>query len=147
MIFKRLTNSEDKIYEKAMELYSKSFSIYEQRLPEMRGRGCGAQALSLLGERKKTVILEIDPPNDEVSVRRKAFYERAGYRANPFEHIHPPYHSEYKGHRLVVMTCPTTISENEYKNFNSYLENVVMKNNITGIFRHFQQTTTNFLSC
>ena len=67
MIFKRLTNSEDKIYEKAMELYSKSFSIYEQRLPEMRGRGCGAQALSLLGERKKTVILEIDPPNDEVS--------------------------------------------------------------------------------
>ena len=121
MIFKRLTNSEDKIYEKAMELYSKSFSIYEQRLPEMRGRGCGAQALSLLGER------EIDPPNDEVSVRRKAFYERAGYRANPFEHIHPPYHSEYKGHRLVVMTCPTTISENEYKNFNSYLENVVMK--------------------
>lgn len=127
MIFKRLTNSEDKIYEKAMELYSKSFSIYEQRLPEMRGRGCGAQALSLLGERKKTVILEIYPPNDEVSVRRKAFYERAGYRANPFEHIHPPYHSEYKGHRLVVMTCPTTISENEYKNFNSYLENVVMK--------------------
>lgn len=93
---------------------------------------------------KKTVILEIDPPNDDVSVRRKAFYERAGYRANPFEHIHPPYHSEYKGHRLVVMTCPTAISENEYKNFNSYLENVVMKNNITRIFRHFQQTTTNF---
>lgn len=78
-------------------------------------------------ERKKTVILEIDPPNDEVSVRRKAFYERAGYRANPFEHIHPPYRNEYKGHRLVVMTCPAAISENEYKNFNSYLENVVMK--------------------
>lgn len=42
------------------------------------------------------------------------------------------------------MTCPTAISENEYKNFNSYLENVVMKNNITEIFRHFKQTTTNF---
>ena len=47
----------------------------------MRGRGYGAQALSLLGERKKTVILEIDPPNDEVSARRKAFYERAGYKS------------------------------------------------------------------
>lgn len=34
-----------------------------------------------VGERKKTVILEIDPPNDEVSVRRKAFYERAGYKS------------------------------------------------------------------
>ena len=127
MIFKRLTNSEDKIYEKWVVwkgLRIKSPHPY----PISDGR-------------KKA---EIDPPNDDVSVRRKAFYERAGYRANPFEHIHPPYHSEYKGHRLVVMTCPTAISENEYKNFNSYLENVVMKNNITGIFRHFQQTTTNF---
>lgn len=51
MIFKRLTNSEDKIYEKAMELYSKSFPIYEQRLPEMRGRGYGAQILSFSARR------------------------------------------------------------------------------------------------
>lgn len=57
----------------------------------------------------------------------RLFMSVPGTRANPFEHIHPPYHSEYKGHRLVVMTCPTAISENEYKNFNSYLENVVMK--------------------
>lgn len=57
-----------------MELYSKSFPIYEQRLPEMRGRGYGAQALSFSASAKKTVILEIDPPNDEVSVRRKAFF-------------------------------------------------------------------------
>lgn len=47
-------------------------------LPEMRGRGYGAQTLSLLGERKKTVILEIDPPNNEVSVRRKAFMSAPG---------------------------------------------------------------------
>ena len=127
MIFKRLTNSEDKIYEKAMELYSKSFpNIWTAAARDARTRLRRAGTL-LLGERKKTVILEIDPPNDEVYARRKAFYERAGYRANPFEHIHPPYHSEYKGHRLVVMTCPAAISENEYKNFNSYLENVVMK--------------------
>ncbi len=57
----------------------------------------------------------------------RLFMSVPGTRANPFEHIHPPYHSEYKGHRLVVMTCPTAISENEYKNFNSYLENVVIK--------------------
>lgn len=147
MIFKRLTNSEDKIYEKAMELYSKSFPIYEQRLPEMRGRGYGAQTLSFSASAKKTVILEIDPPNDEVSARRKAFYERAGYRANPFDHIHPPYHSEYKGHRLVVMTYPAAISENEYKNFNSYLENMVMKKIISrGFFVIFNKQRQNFLS-
>lgn len=53
MIFKRLTNSEDKIYEKVMELYSKSFTIYEQRLPEMCGHGCGAQALSFSASAKR----------------------------------------------------------------------------------------------
>lgn len=42
----------------------------------------------------------------------RLFMSVPGTRANPFEHIHPPYHSEYKGHRLVVMTCPTAISEN-----------------------------------
>lgn len=58
MIFKRLTNSEDKIYEKAMELYSKSFPIYEQRLPEMRGRGYGAQALSFSASAKRRSFSE-----------------------------------------------------------------------------------------
>lgn len=36
-----------------MELYSKSFPIYEQRLPEMRGRGYGAQALSFSASAKR----------------------------------------------------------------------------------------------
>lgn len=35
-----------------MELYSKSFPIYEQRLPEMRGRGYGAQTLSFSASAK-----------------------------------------------------------------------------------------------
>ncbi len=127
MIFKRLTNSEDKIYEKAMELYSKSFPIYEQRLPEMRGRGYGAQALSFSASAKRRSFSESTRLRTKYPPAARLFMSAPGTRANPFEHIHPPYHSEYKGHRLVVMTCPAAISENEYKNFNSYLENVVMK--------------------
>lgn len=126
MIFKRLTNSEDKIYEKRWSSIQRAFLYMNSGCPKCADAAT-ARRHSPSRRAQKTVILEIDPPNDEVSARRKAFYERAGYRANPFEHIHPPYHSEYKGHRLVVMTCPTAISENEYKNFNSYLENVVMK--------------------
>lgn len=36
-----------------MELYSKSSPIYEQRLPEMRGRGYGAQTLSFSASAKR----------------------------------------------------------------------------------------------
>ena len=71
-------------------------------------------------------ILEIDTPVDEVSIHRKAFYERAGYKANEFEHIHPPYHEEYPGHRLVVMSYPQQLTKAGYYSFNQYLSAAVM---------------------
>ena len=47
--------------------------------PEIRGRGIGAEALALLAQSGKKIILEIDPPVDEISRRRRNFYERAGF--------------------------------------------------------------------
>lgn len=47
-------------------------------LPQLRGQHCGSRALELLEQRGKPVILEIDPPIDDISLRRKGFYERAG---------------------------------------------------------------------
>ncbi|MDD3409363.1 MAG: GNAT family N-acetyltransferase [Eubacteriales bacterium] len=94
--------------------------------PELRGRGCGARALALLKERGKTVILEIDPPVDEVSIRRKGFYERAGFCENAFAHVHPPYHSDCAGHELVVLSCPGALTKDEYERFGRYLRETVM---------------------
>lgn len=105
-------------------IYVEHFCI----LPKLRGRRYGQQALALLQSYGKTVILEIDPPVDPVSIRRKGFYERCGYRPNPFPHVHPPYHVNCDGHKLVIMTCPREISRAEYDAFNRYLQTVVMKN-------------------
>ena len=69
-------------------------------LPHLRGHACGSRALALLGGRGKTVILEIDPPADDVSLRRRGFYERAGFHENPYRHVHPPYHAGNRGHVL-----------------------------------------------
>ena len=98
-------------------IYIEHFCI----LPEMQ------KALELLGGEQKTVILEIDPPTDDVSVHRKQFYERSGYQANRYSHVHPPYKKGFKGHDLVVMSSPDQLSEAEYRAFNSYLSAVVMK--------------------
>ena len=95
--------------------------------PEMRNHNYGQRVLSLLNERRKCVILEIDPPVDEVSIRRKGFYERAGYRLNEYEHVHPPYRSGHDGHRLVLMSCPTRLTEEEYLRFDRYLQETVMR--------------------
>lgn len=95
-------------------------------LPGLRGQGLGQKALRLLAEQGKTIILEIDPPVDDISKRRKGFYERVGFRANPYAHVHPPYHEEYGGHDLVVMSLPGQLSQAEYDGFARYLADTVM---------------------
>lgn len=69
-------------------------------LPEMRGRGYGERALSEIAEKGKKVILEIDPPEDDISRRRKRFYERYGFVENPYRHIHPRIAVKTPGTRL-----------------------------------------------
>lgn len=95
-------------------------------LPELRGRGHGARALELLADEGARVILEIDPPVDEISLRRRAFYEHCGFQANEFAHIHPAYHRDCAGHELVVMSNPGMLTGEEYRAFDGYLESVVM---------------------
>ncbi len=110
-------------WETKENIYVEHFCI----LPEMRNKHYGQKALELLCQRKKTVILEIDPPSDAVSVRRKSFYERCGFVENPYTHVHPPYHEGRVGHGLVIMSSPGKITQTEYNAFRHYLEAHVMK--------------------
>lgn len=96
-------------------------------VPELRGRGIGAQALAQLNAQGVPVILEIDPPVDEISVRRQHFYERCGFVRNPFSHIHPPYRAGYAGHPLVVMSSPEPLTQEAYSRFAQYLGETVME--------------------
>ena len=94
--------------------------------PELRGRRYGAKALEELGRDGKTVVLEIDPPVDEISIRRQHFYERCGFARNPFSHVHPPYRKGFQGHPLVVMSAPEALSQEAYDRFAQYLQHTVM---------------------
>ena len=95
-------------------------------LPAMRNRHYGQRILHAY--QKTPLILEIDPPADNISLRRKGFYERCGFVENPYAHIHPPYHSGNAGHELVVMSSPKMLRPEEYEKFRCYLQGVVMKN-------------------
>lgn len=92
----------------------------------LRGQRYGERALALLAAVGKPVILEIDPPADDISVRRLGFYRRAGYRDNPFVHVHPPYHPENKGHALMVLSYPHALTPEAYAAFAAYLGREVM---------------------
>ena len=104
-------------------LYVEHFCI----LPELRNRHYGQHILTELSKQGKAIILEIDLPVDEISVRRKGFYERCGFAENPYPHVHPPYHKGNHGHALVVMSCPEKITPEEYAAFDMYLRGETMR--------------------
>lgn len=109
-------------WETADFLYVEHFCM----LPTLRGQGGGARALDCLAQRGKPVILEIDPPVDEISQRRRGFYLRSGFCENPFAHVHPPYRQAYPGHALVVLSQPQPLTEDGYRAFAAYLQDTVM---------------------
>lgn len=92
----------------------------------MRGHGLGTLILAELAKKNKPIILEIDPLTDDVAVRRKGFYERCGYVANGFAHIHPPYQAANHGHALIVMSHPRALSQAEFDTFTVDLREKVM---------------------
>lgn len=94
--------------------------------PTMRGHGLGTLILAELAKKSKPIILEIDPLTDDVAVRRKGFYERCGYIANGFAHVHPPYQAANHGHALIVMSHPRALSQAEFDTFTVDLREKVM---------------------
>lgn len=92
----------------------------------LRGQQYGSRALAYLCGQGKPVILEIDPPVDDVAIRRQRFYEHLGFVANPYPHVHPPYRDGLSGHSLVIMSYPAAIDEALYDTFLRHLTVTVM---------------------
>ena len=109
-------------WEAASFLYVEHFAI----LPERRGQGDGSRVLHALRQSPKPIILEIDPPEDETSIRRRDFYLRAGFCQNAAEHIHPAYRKACAPHRLVLLSAPAPLEAGEIGAFQSYLRETVM---------------------
>ena len=78
--------------------------------PVLRGHNYGARILYDLCRRAGRVILEIDPPEDEISRRRRGFYLR------------PP-----QPHRLMVMSYPEAISPAEFEAFRTFARGVAVE--------------------
>ena len=95
-------------------------------LPQLRGQHCGSRALELLEQRGKPVILEIDPPVDDISIRRRHFYERLGFVANPYEYIHPSFRKPFTPHQLILMSYPGPLTYDEARGFADFVRETVL---------------------
>lgn len=97
--------------------------------PELRGQNKGSELLEDFAKfALKPVILEIDPPTDQISKKRLNFYERLDYKTNPYIHFHPAYREELVPHELIVLSRNKELTKGEYYDFYDDLCNIVMKN-------------------
>lgn len=84
---------------------------------ELRGQGVGTIFLEgFIKEINKQIILEVDPPIDEVSIKRIKFYEHLGFVLNDFDYTQPSYHKNGVGVDMKIMSLnkPLTKSEFDY---------------------------------
>lgn len=107
------------------KLYVEHFAVN----PAMRGKNVGSRIMREFIEDNKgrTIVLEIEPPEDDTTRRRLAFYERLGFRDTGFIYMHPSY-SKKDGvpHRLQVLSYPEAISEQELDRFREFMFNRVI---------------------
>lgn len=95
--------------------------------PEIRSKGLGSSILSpFILIKTKPVILEIDPPVDELTLRRLRFYSALGFLRNDYSHFQPSYRSGELPLLLTLLSWPDLISEENYHQFSQFQKNIVM---------------------
>lgn len=95
-------------------IYIEHFAIHS----DFRGRNYGSTILKEFVEStSKVVILEIDPPIDEISKRRLSFYKQLGFNMNDYDYSHPPYRKTIKPHALKILSYNQYLGEEMYQLF------------------------------
>ena len=83
--------------------------------PAMRNGGVGGKMLrTLLESTKKMIILEVEPPEEEMAARRVEFYKRNGFYFNDYPYIQPSMGEGRKEMPLFLMRTGRKMSEEEY---------------------------------
>lgn len=93
--------------------------------PELRGKKYGSSILKEICRREKKIILEIEPPEDKMTIKRFCFYEREGFLPVFYEHYQTPFRKEDKRLPLRLLSYPKPVSKQEYEEFESFLNKKV----------------------
>lgn len=94
--------------------------------PSLRGGGLGGKLLDTLLQDTRPLILEIEPPEDTLTCRRKRFYERHGLLAQPYAHVQLPFQGGGAIVPLVIM-ADRELSAAQCRVFQAYLLASVVK--------------------
>lgn len=96
-----------------------------------RNQRLGHTILDYLKSKNKIIYLEIEPIVDEITAKRKRFYESNGFVLNDYHHVQVKLHLNDDDLVLLVMTLGRTISQQQYDEFYDYMVKNVQVANYT----------------
>ena len=94
--------------------------------PELRSHGTGGKILEQLLDTQQLFLLEIEPPEDPLTCRRKRFYERHGLQAQPYAHVQLPFQGGGPILPLVIM-ANRPVTPEQCRTFQEYLLDRVVR--------------------
>ena len=84
--------------------------------PARRNGGYGRRVLEAIKERLKgPIVLEVEMPNDEMSIRRIHFYKRLEFTLHHKPYMQPPYRKEDSGLPMLLMTYGNIDMESDFE--------------------------------
>ena len=84
--------------------------------PEVRNRGYGKQIMEKVKEIVPDIlVLEVEEPADEMSIRRIGFYKRCGLQLCEKDYFQPPYRKGGEGMPLKLMFYGTDSIDNRFE--------------------------------
>lgn len=65
----------------------------------------------LIAYAENRLVLEVEPPHDDIALRRIGFYERLGFTVSPFTYRQPPYRKGEDFVPMLLMSIPAFDNE------------------------------------
>ena len=82
--------------------------------PDYRGRGLGAKMLQAVWDNwQKPMILEVEPPKNEIQRRRIGFYQRNGFHLSEYPYLMPCLQGDGPALPLLLMSGPNPMTDEE----------------------------------
>lgn len=94
--------------------------------PSMRGKGIGSEMLKdFIKNSTHPIILEVELPNNEMSIRRIKFYEKLGFVLNHFKYHQMPLRKNCNPIEMYIMSYPKALTLEEFKSIKNSIYKIV----------------------
>lgn len=91
-----------------------------------RGNGVGSRLLNEYNDLSdKPVVLEVEPPENDIQKKRIKFYRRNGYHLTEYSYVQPTINADIKGVPLVLMTYPDQLTDDRFLSVKDWLFSTV----------------------